>query len=183
MSGPCDRTARLLRLARLREDVARRALAAAGHAVADRQAELAEARAALVRLRADLAARHDRLTDPLIGSPQLRGALAAVLTSLQADRDREAAAAAAVGLALDRLAEAEAAREDARAALVRAGRLAQRRAHLHERLEQARSRLLALREEQAAEQVARPGEGAAMRRRGQEGAAGLGAGPEGGVRA
>lgn len=179
MSGPSDRTGKLLRLAHLREEVARRALAVAARAVADRQAGLTDARATLGRLRADLADRHDRLTDPLIGSPQLRGALAAVLTSLEADRDRKAEAEGAVALAQDRLAEALATREDARAALVRAGRLVRRRAHLHERLEQARARLLALREEQAGEDFASPRGGAARRAGLPAGASGL----RGGVRA
>lgn len=117
----------LLRLARLREDLARRQIAAATHALAERSRELAEAETAAQALAQAQAERRETLRNPMLGSAQLRGALDSVLATFEADRIREAETLAAIAQAETRRRDAEAALAEARATFLKATQLTEKR--------------------------------------------------------
>ncbi|SMO45382.1 hypothetical protein [Paracoccus laeviglucosivorans] len=146
---------KLIRLADLREDLARRALAQAGHALSERTRERDEAQGRSLALRRDQAERREILRNPLIGSAQLRGQLSAVLTTFEADRTREAEARKIAS-------DAEAARRTAeqtliaaRFDLIQAGRLTEKRRRIREPIQTALFRAAEARDELEAEEIRR----------------------------
>lgn len=122
---------KLMRLAELREGLAQRGVAAAASLLSDRAQEVADREAEtreLVRIQNE---RRETLRNPVIGSAQLRGSLAAVLTTFEADRQREAEAEAAQQEAEARRREAETDLVEARRNLLRAGRQTEKRRRIH----------------------------------------------------
>ena len=118
---------RLLQLAELRERLAQRKVSVAAAVLTDRVQEVvardADARE-LARIQAE---RREMLRDPVIGTTQLRGSLAAVLTTFEADREREGKALAARQEAEVKRREAEADLVSARKNLSHAGRQTEKR--------------------------------------------------------
>ncbi|AGT08878.1 type III secretion system stalk subunit SctO [Paracoccus aminophilus] len=157
---------RLQHLAELREDLARRGLAASAHALAEARQARAGAEAARQDLIEAQAARREALRSPLIGSTQLRGALAAVLTTFEADRMREAEAASRVATADQLVTGAEAALAQARAKLSAAGRLVEKRRRMIEPLSEALAKAAEARDEAEAAELPLPLAGAVGRRAG-----------------
>lgn len=147
-----SQTADLIRLAELRRDLARVALAAARATLAQALAAVDAARAVLAQLDAEQQARRDVLVQPMIGSQELRGSLEGVLNTLEADRERVHQAEAAIEAAR---AEVEAARqgvETARTALLGAERRLQVRQHLRAPLVEERAHQIERADEMEAEE-------------------------------
>lgn len=117
----------LLHLAGLREDLARLGLARAAAALADRQRDLADCETRARNLAQAQAERRQILREPMLGSPQLRGSLTALLTTFEADRTREAEAQAAIATAQAACDKAAQALDQARQALAGAARLTEKR--------------------------------------------------------
>lgn len=86
----------LVRIAELRADLARREVVRAQTGVCEAQERRVEAEAGARALARDQAARREILRSPLLGSPQLRGAIEGVLNTSRADIEREAAATALI---------------------------------------------------------------------------------------
>lgn len=157
MKGPLAQMQKLLRLAQLRETLAQRDVALARRAVHDRQAEVEAFITDAQTLAAEQEARRSALRNPLLGSPQLRGALASVLTTFEADRDREAKAERRIADAHDAVLAAQKQLEARRAIAVQANRLRQKRDLLCTNLAERRDRELELRAERESEDFqARP---------------------------
>lgn len=133
-------SADLVRLAELRRDLARVALAAARASLAEALAAIAAAEEMLRQLDAEQQARREVLVQPLIGSMELRGSLQGVLNTLEADRERLHAAESAIAEAQDRAGKAREAVDRARADLLAAERRVEIRGHLRAPLVDARRR-------------------------------------------
>ncbi|WBU57184.1 hypothetical protein [Paracoccus sediminicola] len=144
---------RLVQLAELREEAARRGVAAALHALSEQRSEKRRAEAALAALSREQAERRAALRDPLIGSAQLRGALSSVLTTFEADRDREAQAQAAIAAAAQAITAAEKELDEARTSLLRACRLSEKRRRMRAPIAEAIARQRERREEAEAEET------------------------------
>lgn len=118
---------KLLRLAELREGLAQREVAAAASALSVRAQEVTarevEARE-LARIQNE---RRETLRNPVIGSAQLRGSLAAILTTFEGDRQREAEAETARQEAEAKQREAETVLVEARRKRSRAGQQTEKR--------------------------------------------------------
>lgn len=144
---------KLLHLAMLREDLANRAVAAARHMVARRVQERDESVRAAQALADEQAQRRDALRNPLIGSPQLRGSLEAVLNTFQGDRQREADAAAEIVACETRIHEAETQLDAARTAFAHAGRVTEKRRRMRAPLADALAYAADRRDEMEAEEL------------------------------
>ncbi|RMC34943.1 hypothetical protein [Paracoccus alkanivorans] len=118
---------KLLQLAELREGLAQREVAAAAAVLSDRAQDVAAREAEARKLAHIQAERRETLRNPMIGSAQLRGSLAAVLTTFEADRQRESEAELALQEAETRRREAETELVDARRGLLRARRQTEKR--------------------------------------------------------
>lgn len=147
-----SQTGDLIRLAELRRDLARVALASARAALAQALAAVDTAREVLRQLDAEQQARRDVLVQPMIGSMELRGSLQGVLNTLEGDRERIHQAEAAIEAALAEVEKARAGVEDARKALLAAERRLQVRQHLRAPLVEERNHQIERADEMEAEE-------------------------------
>ncbi|MFV0386007.1 type III secretion system stalk subunit SctO [Paracoccus sp. (in: a-proteobacteria)] len=151
--NPLKQANQLVRLAELREDLAQRGVSAALMHLQQRIAERDECIEAARKLAEEQAEQRQVLRNELLGSPQLRGAVEAVLESFGGDRRREQEQAEALQQAEARIAEAQTKLDEARTALARAARNTEKRRKLRSPLIDVARRADERREEQEIEEL------------------------------
>lgn len=151
MRDAASQVRRLLRLAELRETLAQRDVALARRDAHEKQAQIGVAMGQLQALAREQEARRAALRNPLLGTSQLRGVLASVLTTFEADRGREADGQRRVEQTREAALAAQRVLDEKRALVVQANRVKQKRKLLNDHFADRRLRMLEAGEERESE--------------------------------